>query len=423
MDIALTKLQNGVRVLSVKRQDSMTATVMVLVKVGSRYEDPMHSGIAHFVEHMFFKGTEKRPTSKDIGMAIEKIGGSSNAFTGQDFTGYYIKVPKENFAVSIEILADMIKHGIFQQNEIDKERGVIIEEIRMYEDRPMSKVGSEWYKEYFGDSPLGRDIAGSIDTVSSFNKEHFHDFVNTHYVGDSILVVVSGGVSEQDATGLVKEHFSDVQKGERSKFEKYSREERTPAVKNLYKPIEQSHLLLGGYAHNRNYENRFVLELADAVLSKGFGSRLFQVIRDELGLAYYIYSSITSFEDVGVFKVGMGVENSKVAIAVEAVLKEMRAIISGEFDNDELERAKNYLLGNMVTDMEQSDDNAMWYGLQELLTDKFYTVEDVKNIIMGISKEDIVREMNTVIAGQNLLLASVTPHQSLPDGIADQLHI
>ncbi|MCB0749471.1 MAG: insulinase family protein, partial [Ignavibacteriae bacterium] len=398
-------------------------TVMVLVKVGSRYEDPMHSGIAHFVEHMFFKGTEKRPTSKDIGMAIEKIGGSSNAFTGQDFTGYYIKVPKENFAVSIEILADMIKHGIFQQNEIDKERGVIIEEIRMYEDRPTAKASSVWYESFFGDTPLGRDIAGSIETVQNLQREDFINFVERNYVGSNMIVAVAGGINHKQVEELTKEYFNDIREGEPHEFEKYKINERKPKIVNYKKTLEQSHLVLGGYGIPRDYENKYTLEVANTILGKGFGSKLFQVIREEHGLAYYVYSGFSSLEELGLFKVGMGVENSKINLAVKAVMQEIKKIMKGDFDEDDMERAKNYLLGGLVTDMEETDDHALWYGMQQLLQGKFDTIEDVKTKIMEISKDDVVTEMSKILGKQSFLLAGVTPNKQIDNTLEADLQL
>lgn len=417
----LDELGNKFRVLHLPRETSLSVTVMVLVRVGSRYENKKDSGIAHFVEHMFFKGTEIRPTSKDIGNAIEMIGGSSNAFTSYDYTGYYIKVPKEKFAEATEILSDMIKNGTFDQSEIDKERGVIIEEIKMYEDRPMSKVGSIWSTEFFGDTPLGRDIAGTEESVSQLNKEDFIDFVGKNYVGNDMLFVAAGGVDSAEVVDVAKKHFSELNEGKVRAFDNYSRDEKESKVINLQKPLEQSHLMIGGYSYNRGYENKFILKVAQAMLSQGFSSRLFQVIRDQLGLAYYVYSRTQSFEDIGVFNIGLGVENSKVELAVEAVMKELTSLINGDFDDQELLRAKNYMLGNLVTDLENSDDLGLWYGLQKLLSDDIHTVEEVKNKIQKVTRDQIIDELQKVLKGQNLLLAGVTPHESLSNNIKDHL--
>ncbi len=418
-----TELPNGLRFLTIPVKASFSATIMVLVSAGSRYETSKNSGIAHFVEHMMFKGTEKRPSSKIIGMDIETIGGSSNAFTSYDYTGYYIKVPAEQIHNASEIMADMIKNGLFEEKEIEKERGVIIEEIRMYEDRPMSKVSSIWFDKFFGDTPLGRDIAGSVETVSKIKREDFQKFRNTFYHGKDLVVVLAGNLDSIDPKMMVEELFGDISIGHESSFEVYSKEERQKEIFQIKKSIEQSHLMIGGYGHNRNYKDKYKFKVADAILSEGFGSKLFQVIRDELGVAYYVYSSLTGLNDIGVYRIGLGVENSKIEIAVKAVIEEIRKLIEGKFDDDDLIRAKNYLLGNLVTDLESSDEIAIWFGIQELLLNKTLSVEEVKKEIMSVTKEDIISVSNDVFANQNLLMTAVTPEVEIKDGLSENLYL
>ncbi|MBD3362116.1 hypothetical protein GF362_00165 [Candidatus Dojkabacteria bacterium] len=423
MSVSLEKLENGMRVLYIPQESMLSTTIMILVKVGSRYEDKVNNGIAHFVEHMFFKGTKKRPSSKAIGMAIERIGGNSNAFTSFDYTGYYIKVPKENLSEALKILADLMKNGLFKQEEIEKERGVIKEEIRMYEDNPMRKVSSLWFSEFFGDTPLGRDIAGTIESVDSMDRKFFMDFVDKYYVGDNILLTVSGGTEKEKTKELIIKNFSDLPNGSSKKFQNYEKQERKSKIKNFHKPLEQSHLILGGYSFPRDYQNKYTLKVGQAILSQGFGSRLFQVIRDKLGLAYYIYSKHQNLEEIGVFQIGLGVENSKVKLAVRALIEELRHIFKGNFDQEELERAKNYLLGGLVTDMENTDDFAVWYGLQELLMNRYDTIDEVKKQILGVQKNDVIDEMQKIYSGQNLLLVGLTPHQDLDGDIEDLLSL
>lgn len=423
MKVEKFELANKLRLLTVPDKNSNSVSVLVLVGVGSRYEEKSVSGLAHFVEHMFFKGTKKRPTSKDIAMAMEKIGGSSNAFTSHDYTGYYIKTPKEQFDKALEIMADMIQNGLFRIEEIERERGVIIEEIRMYEDRPMNKVRQVWLENFFGDTPLGRDIAGSIDTVSNMTQANFKDFVKNEYTGENMVVAIAGGIESEYVRAKVEERFNNLKIGEKTVYEKYSKKVVEPSIHNLCKPIEQSHLFLGTYGHERSYKNRYALSVANTILSEGFGSRLFQEIRDKLGLAYYVYAGFDSFDEIGVFNIGMGVENSKVNSAVEAVMTQLREVINGKFDDEELERAKNYMLGSLITEMEASDEIAAWHGLQELLLEKVETIDEVKKEIEKIDREIIVQEMHKVFDGQSMLLASVSPHKNLSESLKDSLVI
>lgn len=421
-DLNRDTLKNGLRLLTLPIEGSLSATVMVLVKAGSRYEEEKENGIAHFVEHMMFKGTKKRPTSKIIGMDIETIGGSSNAFTSYDYTGYYIKVPSEMISQACEIVSDLVKNGIFEQKEIAKEKGVIIEEIRMYEDRPMSKVSSLWFEKFFGNTPLGREITGSVESVTGIEQKHFFDFREEFYHGANIVVVLAGKLDTVNPNKLVEEHFGSIRQGKQSSFEAHSKKEVSSEIFQLQKDIEQSHLMIGGYGHNRSFEDRFKFRVADAIFSEGFGSRLFQVIRDELGLAYYVYASLSSFEDIGVYRVGLGVENSKVNQATEAVIKEMNKLLKGEFDEEEVDRARNYLIGNLATDLESTDEIAIWFGIQEILLNEVLTVEEVKKRILNVTRDDIIEVLNNIFFGQKLLMTAVTPKIEITNSLKDILH-
>ncbi len=411
--ISIKQFSNGLKTILVPIQTSQSVTLMFLARVGSRYEETKSNGLAHFVEHMFFKGSKRYPSSKEVGMAIEKIGGTSNAFTSFDNTAYFIKIPKENVISALDILSDMIKNGRFDEEEMEREKGVIIEEIRMYEDRPMSKASSLWDKYFFGDNGLGRSIAGEISTVSEFKQQAFIDFVKRYYTANNSLFIATGDIDTNALTQEIELRFQDLPKGELNRFELLEPKKQEARVSVFTKDVEQTHIVLGGYGIKRDHPQKYSIELSNAILSEGFGSRLFQVIREELGLAYYVYSSFDEFEELGVFKIGLGVENSKVELAVEAVVKELKHLIAGDFDEEELERARNYLVGKLVTNMEQTDDYALWYGLQELLDSKHDSLVDAKRKILSISKEDIVKALNECIAGQPLQLVAVRKNADL----------
>ena len=406
-------LKNKLKLLTVTDKDSQSVSIMILVRVGSRFEDKKQNGIAHFVEHTFFKGTKKRPSSKQIGMEIENLGGSSNTFTSSDYTGYYIKVPKEKFKKSAEILADMIKNSLFDKKEIDKERGVIVEEIRMYEDTPQRKAPDVFDENLFGDHPLGKLTTGTVQSVSSMPRQAFLDFVKNYYVGENMMVVTAGGIEWEEARDEMESLFGSIPKGDFAKYEKYEERKVNSEVHITEKKIEQTHLVIGGFGLNRKSKDRFIYQVGKAVLSDGFGSRLFQVIRDELGLAYYVYSYLHMMDEIGAYMVGVGVDNKRAEKAVEAVLEQLKQLSIGKFDDDELERAQNYLVGGLVTGLESSDEVASWHGIQDLLIGEVLSVEQVKKEILSVNRDDIVRVWGKLIRDDNIMLAGISPRSDL----------
>lgn len=413
MQVISRTYPNGLRSLSVLSHDTQAVTVMFLVSVGARYEDNNEAGLAHFVEHTLFKGTEKRPSSKQIGMEIESLGGSSNAFTAQDYTGYYIKSPAINFADTFEILSDMFMNSQFREQDLEKEKGVIIEEIRMYEDRPTSKVAQIWQENYFQGNNLGKDIAGTIDSVRAMKRDQFFDYINKHYYAENVLVVVAGNVEQNQVEEMVTKYCLGIKKAgpklsnyDPFQFQLTGNRKREVC---MTKDVQQAHLILGGPALNRDDDRKFSLEVANTILANGFGSRLFQVIRDELGLAYYVYSRLLYYAETGVFQIGMGVDPQRIDEAVAAAKKQLVEIREGKYTQEEFSRAKNYLLGNIITDLESSDDIASFYGMQELLNNRKYSIDETKQRILAVSMEDIKEITEELFQEDKYYLAMLAP--------------
>ncbi len=413
MQIIRQTYPNGLKSLSVLSKDTQAVTIMFLVKVGSRYEAVSEQGLAHFLEHTLFKGTSERPSSKQIGMEIESLGGSTNAFTSYDYTGYYIKAPAINFKPTFAILADMFRNSIFAEKELERERGVIIEEIRMYEDRPPSKVAQSWLSNFFRENPLAGDIAGTIESVREIKREQFLGFMEKHYYAENVLIVVSGNIEQ----GSIEEEISKYclgipSRGEKlvSQYQQFEFAEHSGRARNIeiIKEVEQTHVVLGGLALPRDHSQRFALQVANAILGAGFGSRLFQVIRDELGLAYYVYSRISSFTDVGIFQIGMGVDAKRVDEAIAATKKELTAVVEGQFTNDEFNRAKNYLLGNIVTELETSEDVASFYGMQEILEKEQLTIDQLREQILAVTLDDVHEVAGQIFKEENYYTAKLS---------------
>ncbi len=403
---------NGLKALVIEDKESLSATALILVKTGARYEQDSNSGVAHFIEHTIFKGTKKRPESILIASEVENLGAQMNAFTSYEYTGYHIKAPIENFENSFEVLADMFLNSLFLDSEIEKERGVIIEEKNMYEDQPMDKVDEIFGNLQFEKHPLGREVIGHLESIKNLKREDFIEFMQQNYSSSNTLVVVAGGVDSENIFDLIGKNFAKMQSRKIVKPSVYSKSKHRINSVHLSRPINQSHIMMGTFAPSRNMDQKYAYKVGNAILGKGFGSKLFQKIRDELGLAYYVYSTYQEFEEIGVHKIGLGADNSKAHKAIEAVNEELRKIAKGEFSDDDLTRAKNYLLGNLSIGIETSDDMAMWFGIQELLLGKTLTIDQMKSKINKVKKAEIAEAFSSYLDYEDVLIASVTPHKS-----------
>lgn len=413
MDLTRKTLESGLRLVNVKVPDLQTVTVMCLVGVGSRFEKDSERGLAHFVEHTIFKGTKSRPSANQIALEIELLGGSTNAFTSYDYTGYFIKAPRENFSASYEILADMVQNSLFAEPEIDRERGVISEEIRMYEDRPPSKVSQLWQQNYFEGNALGLDIIGTQDSIAAMRPEQFRKFIEKHYYPENMVIVTAGQVSTAEATELATEYYQNLPtKQTASEFSEVEGSYTGDRELEFTKPVEQAHVIIGGRGFPRQFERRYELQVANALLGNGFGSRLFQVIREELGLAYYVYSRLSGFADTGTFNIGMGVDPKRRRQAIDRTQAELAKLAAGEFSDSELDRARNILLGNLTTELEASDELASFFGIQELLQTDDLTLAELRSRIANVSRQDVQQIYAELFDPEQYLVCSLGPNLS-----------
>lgn len=402
MDYSLNQLDNGLKILSVPDDNAPSATIMVLVATGSRFEDETNLGIAHFIEHTIFKGSQTRPTSKQVAMEIEMLGGNSNAFTGYEYTGYYIKVPKHNILNAVEILGDIVLNPLFPEEELEKEKGVVIEEIRMYEDIPMEKIQQHFREQLFAKHPLGRDIAGTVESVSKLDRGKIMDFVQQFYNSSNMLIVVSGNYQEDQLRSKLEETFASVEVGNPANSVKAEPRKLTQPAMIHPAQTEQTHIVMGGFAPEKSSAIKHQLKIGNALLGYGFGSLLFQKIREEMGAAYYVNASVSGYKDIGNYEIRMGVENTKADAAIRAAIEQLLVIAEGGFDQQELERAKNYFIGILTTHLETSDEVAQWYGLNLLLEGEIQTAEQIITKINAFEKDDIVQAWQQLITKDNL---------------------
>lgn len=402
-------LDNNLRLITIPMADSLTTTVLVLVEVGSKYETKEINGLSHFLEHMCFKGTKKRPKSIDISSELDNIGAAYNAFTSMEYTGYFAKARPNNFDIILDVVSDIYLNQIFEPQEIDKERGVIIEEINMYEDLPMRRVQELFTTLLYGDQPAGWDIAGRKEVIKKLTREDFIKYHNEHYVGKSSLVVVAGKFNEEEVIKKIETAFANIKSGRRTPKIKTTEYQERPEVLLKYKETDQTHLVLGVRAFDIFDERRYVLQVLSDILGGGMSSRLFQKIREEMGAAYYVGADADLYTDHGYLAVSAGIDHNKSSDVIEAILEEFGKIVEQPIENKELQRAKEHLIGRLIIELETSDQLAGFYGGQEIITRKTITPEEAIKKIQAVRSEEISGVASEIFQNQKLNLAIIGP--------------
>lgn len=414
MQYKRTLLPSGLRILTVPMPSFESATVMVMVGAGSRFETYQNNGISHFLEHMAFKGTQKRPSALSISTLIDGMGGEFNAFTGKETTGYYIKSSANHIDLSMDVLSDMLQNSLFDQTEINKERGVILEEINLYEDTPARKIGDIYERLLYGNTPMGWDIAGEKEVIRSINREDFLLYMASLYSADNITVVVTGGIDTKKAEDLVEKYFGAMQKFPTKKYEKVVESQQKPAILVKHKTTEQVHIALGARTVGTNSEDKYPLYLLAAILGGGMSSRLFSEVREKRGLAYYVRTSSDQYQDVGNLVTTAGVDAKRVEEAIKVIVDEYHKISNlthsassaqiSKITKDELKKAKEFVKGHLVLELEDSRSVASFYASQELLEEKIENPEEVLAKVDGVTLDQVDRvgEKYFVNTGLNL---------------------
>ena len=402
-------LENGLRVILVNQPQSLTTTVLVLVEAGSKYESKKNNGISHFFEHMCFKGTKKRPNPIDISFDLDGLGAIYNAFTGMEYTGYFAKALPKHSDKILEIISDLYLNPVFDQKEIDKERGVIIEEINMYEDLPMRKIQELFTSLLYGDQPAGWDIAGRKEVIQKLNRGDFLDYRSKHYLASSTIIVVAGDFDKKKIVESIRQNFVFFQNGKKKEKIKTREIQKKPAILLKHKGSDQTHLVLGVRAYDIFDKRRHALQLLADVLGGGMSSRLFQKIRGELGAAYYVRAETDLFTDHGYLAVSAGIDNSKLKQVTEAVLEEFKRMSEKETETKELQRVKNHLIGNLIVHQETSDELAGFYGGQEILTRKIIMPIELIKKVQEVKAEEIRSVAKDIFRNQKLNLAVIGP--------------
>jgi len=401
-----------------------SATVTVWVKTGSRFEEERINGISHFLEHMVFKGSGKRPSAKAISEAVDAIGGEFNAGTSKDWTNFYIKAGKDNLETAFDVLSDMVLNPLIKADEIEREKGTIIQEIRMYEDTPMMRIGDIFEELAFAGNPLGWDTAGTEKSVRRVKRDDFVSYRKIHYYPENMLVTVAGGINKNTVLRLVEKYFSQVKSEKRvtgsaekvkSLTANFLSGRKEPQFKLQTKKSEQAHLILGFMAEGRGYEARFAQSLLSVILGGGMSSRLFIEVRERRGLAYSVRTSTERYQEIGYMGTYAGVNVEKADEAIKVILEQCYGLVSNikyRVSSKELAKAKGFLKGNLALALEDTKDVGGFFGEQQLFLKKVLTPEEIYKKVDKVSLEDINFEAKKLFVPSRLNLAIIGPYSS-----------
>ena len=400
-------LDNGLRVLTADLPYAQSVAVLVMLAAGSRYETTQSGGIAHFSEHMFFKGTEKRPSAREIAGAIDAIGGEFNAFTGKETTTYYVKCAAEHRDVALDVLVDMLRNARFDPDEIEREKGVIVEEMNMYYDTPRDYIGGVYEQLLWGDQPLGRDIIGTKETIRDATRETFTGYLDRWYKPSRMVLGVAGRIGD----GLLEraqELLGDLEGGETGEPEPTASYANGRVVVST-KQSEQAHVSLGVHSIPIDHPDRWAILLLATALGGGMSSRLFTEVRERRGLAYYVYGLNHSYTDAGTLYAQAGVDIARIDDAVATIAAELRKIAAEPLPADELEKARAFAKGRFVLQLE-SPQGLMMFGVRkEVLERRLPDPDEVLAGIDAVTSEDVARVASELISSDRFRLAVIGP--------------
>lgn len=402
-----TTLPNGLRVITVPTKGNPSVMVLVMVETGSNYETKTQNGLSHFLEHMCFKGTTSRPASSQIAKELDSLGAANNAFTGNEYTGFYAKASKKHFPKLFEIISDLYLNPTLPEADLEKERGVIIEEINMYEDLPQSKVWDILAKLVYGDTPAGRPIIGPKENIKKFTRRDFVSYRNAHYVASKTVVVVAGDVNEKQVLSEAKKKFKNLSKGRKLAKLPVKVKQILPQLSVHYKKTDQTHMVMAFHSFGAKDKRSPAATVLAEVLGKGMSSRLFQKMREELGACYYVHAGHSQATDHGLFTIATGISASRAEEVVRVLLEECRKLLHAPVGREELEKAKEHCIGHLYMGLETTDSLAEFYGLEEIITGKLKTISEVEQEIRRVTAKQVMAVAQGIFREDRLSLAIV----------------
>jgi predicted Zn-dependent peptidase len=402
------QLGNGLRVLTAPMPQAQSVSCFVMLAAGSRYETAESNGIAHFAEHMFFKGTERRPTARDIAGEIDAIGGEFNAFTGKEYTGYYVKCAAESRDVALDVLVDMLRHSKFDADEIEREKGVIIEEMNMYYDTPRDFISGVYENLLFGDQPLGWDIIGRKETVRGASRDTFMGYLDRWYHPSRMVVGVGGRVGD-DILARIEELLGDLTPAETGDAAPVELPANGSRVRVHTKQSDQAHLCIGVHSYPLDHPDRYTLQLLATILGGGMSSRLFTEVRERRGLAYYVFATNHSYTDAGSLYSQAGVDINRIEDAVTTIVGELKRIADESVPSDELEKARAFSKGRFVLSLETPQGTIMFGLRREVLEGGAVEPSEVLAALDAVTADDVQRVARDLIDEKKLRLALIGP--------------
>jgi len=403
-----TTLDNGLRLVTSQVSTSRSVCLAFFLGVGSRYEQAPEAGISHFVEHLCFKGTKRRPSSQEVCLAIEGVGGMLNGGTDKEATVYWCKVARPYFSLALDVLVDMLRCSLFNIQDVEKERGIIMEEVALSRDTPSQLVDLLIDEVLWPDQPLGRDVAGTRETITGLEHQRLLDHWANYYVPGNTVVTVAGDLEHQEVLTQVVQALGDWSGRQKHPWFPANNDQNSPRLRIEAKDIEQIHLCLALRGLPANHPDRFALDLLNVILGEGMTSRLFLEVRERLGLAYEVHSSNNHFSDAGSMTIYAGVEPGRLEMALGAIIGEL-ARLRQDIPQAEIVKAKEFSKGRLLLRMEDTRSVAGWLGGQELLLERILTVDEVLAKIDAVSPDDLKQMAQQLIIGNKLNLAMVGP--------------
>jgi predicted Zn-dependent peptidase len=401
-------LPGGAKLVTAAMPERLSASVVFMFGGGSRFEDERQAGVSHFIEHLFFKGTRKRPTSKDIADSIEGIGGFVNASTDKELTAYWVRVPAEHMELGLDVLFDIVSNSKLDPADVERERMVILEELRMYQDQPQDHVQNLFEELMWPGHPLGRDIAGTEESVSRLTRDEILEYADAHYRLPNLVIGAAGAVDEEATLTAVRPRLTLASDPDGIPAALTPEPLSGAQLLVRRRRTEQAHICLGVRATSYLHPDRYALDLLNTVLGEGMSSRLFLNIRERLGLAYDVHSFTQRHRDTGYLGVYLGVDPRKAVDAVKAVVAELHEFGDRDVDPDELERAKEFTKGRLRLELETTNGVAFWLTYQELLLGEIKTIDEELTLIDAVTAPDIRRVAGEVL-GSPLQMAVIGP--------------
>jgi len=411
-----TKLKNGLRVVAVPMKNAKSVTVLVLVGTGSKYETKDINGISHFLEHMFFKGTKKRPTTLKISETLDMIGGQYNAFTSKETTGFWAKVDKKHTDVALDWISDMFLNAKFEAGEIDREKGVVIEELNMYLDTPTSYVSELFEDLLYKDQPAGWRIVGEKENIMAFTREKVADYYRTHYSNENTVICIAGDIDTAQIAKKIEKYFGPSKNQEAMPKLAVKEFQSKPEVLLHHKKTDQTHFCLGVRAYDMFDKRRHTLTLMSVILGGNMSSRLFISVRERNGLGYYVHTSVDATTDTGYLVTQSGIKNDSLEKAVGLVLDEYRDLRNKKITPKELKKAKDFVRGSMSLSLDSSDAQASFYANQEVMGKELLTPEEKMKLIDKVTVNDIKKVAEDIFKNERLNLSVIGPFEETEKG-------